>query len=346
MSKTKVTIDDIARRAGVSKTSVSFAFNRPERLSETTLDRILRVAEELGYNPDPLASNLKTGRTGCIGLLVPQPIPVVTGNPHIAEFMEGIGQVCHEAGLSLMLVPPLQGNLHRAVVRAAVDGFLALGVESFKEAVAVLQQQRVPCVMVDSEPAAGIPCVNIDDEAGAYKIMSYVLRRGHREIAVFSMETDYRGESQMYTGLTRRRMNGYVRALDEIGLFIDQRRVRLTECQATIQAGHQAFMTLWRSGWRPSIVVAMADVLALGALQAIHELKLESPETVSVVGYDDIRGSVITCPPLTTVRQPTLEKGRIATRLLLDQIEGHTPESDYVLLPVEFIERQSVRVIE
>lgn len=346
MSKTKVTIDDIARKAGVSKTSVSFAFNRPERLSETTLDRILKVAEELGYNPDPLASNLKTGRTGCIGLLVPQPIPLVMGNPHISEFMEGIGQVCHEAGLSLMLVPPLQGNLHRAVVRAAVDGFLALGVESFKEAVAVLQQQRVPCVMVDSDLAAGIPCINIDDEAGAYKIMSYVLRRGHREIAILSMEADYAGGGRIYTGLTRRRMNGYVRALDEIGLFIDQVHVRLFECQATIPAGYHTVIDLWRSEWRPTLIVAMADVLALGVLRALHELNVAIPANVSVVGYDDIRSSIVTCPPLTTVRQPTLEKGRIAAQLLIDQIDGQPPESDYVLLPVEFIERQSVRSVE
>ena len=102
----KVTIEDIARKAGVSKTSVSFAFNNPERLSEATLKHILGVAEELGYNPDPIASNLKTGRTGCIGLLMPQPIPNVARNPHTLEFIEGIGEICHDAGTSLMLVPP------------------------------------------------------------------------------------------------------------------------------------------------------------------------------------------------------------------------------------------------
>ena len=85
----KVTIEDIAKKAGVSKTAVSFAFNNPDRLSETTLKHILKVAEELGYNPDPLASNLKTGRTGCIGLLMPQPIPTVALNPHTFEFVEG-----------------------------------------------------------------------------------------------------------------------------------------------------------------------------------------------------------------------------------------------------------------
>ena len=119
----KVTIKDIAAKAGVSKTAVSFAFNKPDQLSEATLQRILAVAEELGYTPDPVASNLKTRQTGCIGLLVPQPLPLISRNPHMLAFIEGVGSTCHDAGLSLMLVPPLKGNLRRAIVRAAVDGF-------------------------------------------------------------------------------------------------------------------------------------------------------------------------------------------------------------------------------
>lgn len=343
MPKDKVTIDDIARRAGVSKTSVSFAFNRPNRLSETTLQRILTVAEELGYNPDPLASNLKTGRTGCIGLVVPQPIPVVACNPHTSEFIEGIGQVCHDAGLSLMLVPPLQGNLHRAVVRAAVDGFLALGVESFKEVVVVLRQQRVPCVMVDSEPVPGIPCINIDDESGAYAIMKHVLAHGHRRIAVMGIESAYAGNYRAYVGLTRRRTDGYLRALSEVGLTLNHDPVRLIESKPTLDAGYQAFIDLWRTGWRPTAVVAMADVLALGVLRAALELGIKVPEDLSVAGYDDTAMGLITCPPLTTVRQPTIEKGRLAAQWLINLIEGQPVESEYVLLPVELVARASVR---
>src|SRR3990172_2667162 len=148
----KATIKDIAAKAGVSKTAVSFAFNKPEQLSEATLQHILAVAEELGYSPDPVASNLKTRQTGCIGLLVPQPLPAIARNPHMLAFIEGVGTTCHEAGLSLMLVPPLKGNLRRAIIRAAVDGFLTLGLETFKGTMMVLQQRGVPFVMVDSDP--------------------------------------------------------------------------------------------------------------------------------------------------------------------------------------------------
>src|SRR5450759_2634184 len=101
-------IKDIAEKAGVSKTAVSFAFNNPNRLSEATVQQILKIAEEMGYNPDPVARSMSTGKTGTIGLLLPQPIPEIIRNPSMPEFIEGIGEVCNEASLSLLLVPPLK----------------------------------------------------------------------------------------------------------------------------------------------------------------------------------------------------------------------------------------------
>ncbi len=342
----RVTIDDIAKRAGVSKTSVSFAFNNPERLSEATLNHVLKVAEELGYTPDPLASNLKTRRTGCIGLLLPQAIPVVASNPHNFEFVEGIGDVCNEAGLSLMLVPPLKGNLRRAIGRAAVDGFITLGLEPFRQTVKVLRQRGIPFVMVDSEPIPGIPCVNLDDERGAYLAMAHVLTRGHRQIAIIAIQSEHHGNYEQYTGLLRRRVTGYLRALDDHGLTIDGDCVRLIECKVQPGEGYRVFKTLWRQPERPTAIVAMADLLLLGVLRAARELGVRIPLDVSLVGYDDITFSRITTPPLTTVSQPTIEKGHTAARLLIDLIAGKPVASEHVLLPVELVERESVRPLE
>ncbi len=339
----KVTIEDIAKKAGVSKTAVSFAFNNPDRLSETTLKHILKVAEELGYNPDPLASNLKTGRTGCIGLLMPQPIPTVALNPHTFEFVEGIGETCHDAGISLMLVPPLKGSLRRAIVRAAVDGFITMGLEPFRRTITVLQQRGVPFVTVDSEPTHGLPCVNVEDEQGAYAAMRYILDHGHRQIAILGMRSEHYGKYSDYTGLLRRRINGYVRALEEQGLSIDDRHIRLIECTVEAGEGYRAFRSFWRTSWHPTAIVAMADVLLYGVLRAVHELNLNIPDDLSLMGFDDISFSALTSPPLTTVRQPSAEKGRVAARLLLDLIEGKAVESEHIVLPVEFVERQSVR---
>ncbi len=338
----RITIDDIAKKAGVSKTSVSFAFNNPDRLSESTLTHILKVAEELGYTPDPIASNLKTRRTGCIGLLLPQAIPLVAQNPHNFEFIEGIGEVCNEVGVSLMLVPPLKGNLNRAIGRAAVDGFITLGLEPFRQTVRVLRQRGIPFVMVDSEPIDGIPCVNLDDEYGGYMAMMHILKQGHRCIAILAIQSEHHGNYEQYTGLLRRRVSGYLRALKEYDLTIDGTQVRLVECKVQPDEGYRAFKALWRGSNRPTAIVGMGDLLILGVLRAARELGVRIPLDVSLVGYDDIEFSRITSPQITTIRQPTIEKGQTATRLLIDLIAGHKIAHEHVLLPVELIARESV----
>lgn len=340
---TKITISEIARRAGVSKTAVSFAFNYPERLSEDTLRHILAVAEEAGYAPDPVASNLKTRRTGCIGILVPQPIPIMTRNPYLLKFIEGVGDVCHESGMSLMLVPPLKGSLRRAIVRAAVDGFLTLGLETFRGTMVVLQQRGVPFVMVDSDPTPGIPCVNIDDEAGAYAAMSYALALGHKQIAIFGIRSGHHGDYRKYAGTLQRRMAGYARALAEHGLSLDAPSIRLLECECDAAGGYEGLHTLWQSRWHPTAMVVMADVIAIGVMQAARELGLGIPDELSLIGYDDIEASSLTCPALTTIRQPAMEKGRVAARLLLQRIEVRSLEAEHVVLAVELVERQSFR---
>ena len=341
----KVTIDDIAKQAGVSKTSVSFAFNYPERLSAATLKHIRQIANELGYTPDPLASNLKTGRTGCIGLLVPQPIPIMACNPHTFELIEGIGLACHEAGVSLMLVPPLKGNLRHAVSRAAVDGFLTMGLEPFDETLTVLHQRHVPFVMIDSDPAPGLTCVNIDDRTGAYAAMSYVLNHGHRRILLLGILSPHDGNFEAYTGSLKRRITGYQQALAEAGLDFDGDQVRFMECEVDSDAGYHAFETVWEEGGRPTAVVTMADVLALGVMRAARNLGLTVPDQLSLVGYDDIEAGRLVQPPLTTVHQPTVEKGRVAADLLIDLINEKPLEPEQVVLPVEMVLRQSCRTV-
>jgi len=341
ISIARITISEIARRAGVSKTAVSFAFNYPERLSEETLQRILAVAEEVGYAPDPVASNLKTRRTGCIGILVPQPIPIITRNPHTLAFIEGVGEVCHEAGMSLMLVPPLKGNLRRAILRAAVDGFLTLGLETFRGTMVVLQQRGIPFVMVDSDPTPGIPCVNIDDEAGAYAAMSYTLQRGHRRIAILGIRSGHHGDYRKYAGTLQRRVAGYARALAEVGLSLEDPDVRLVECECDAEGGDAGFRAVWQSRWQPTAIVAMADIIAIGVLRAARELNVPVPEDVSLIGYDDIEASSLTCPALTTIRQPAVAKGRTAARLLIRWIEDAAFTAEHVTLPVELVVRES-----
>jgi len=337
-------IKDIAEKAGVSKTAVSFAFNNPSRLSEATVHQILKIAEEMGYTPDPVARSMSTGKTGTIGLLLPQPIPEIIRNPFMPEFIEGIGEVCTEASLSLMLVPPLKGSIQRAIVNAAVDGFLTLGLEEYKATMVVLRQRGVPFVTVDSDPIEGAPAVNIDDEAGACSAMRHVLQAGHRQITILAIRSGKLGHYQEYAGTLRHRVDGYQAALAECGLAIDGHNVRLLECPSTEKGGEAGFQAIWKNRRHPTAIVAMSDIIAIGVIKAAQAEGVRVPEELSVVGFDDIPQASLIRPALTTVSQPLNRKGSLAAGLLVRMINGHSDPVHH-LLPTELVVRDTVRKV-
>jgi len=338
---TKVTIADIAQLAGVSKTSVSFAFNDPSRLPEETVRRIISIADELGYSPSPVARSLAGKRTGNIGLLFPQPLPVALDNPYMLELLRGVGAACDAHGYNMLLVSPLLGSMRQAVSDAVVDGFLTIGLEHYRSTVLLVENRRVPYVMVDSEPHPEAMCVNIDDSAGAYAAMKHVLERGHRRIVILGIESGRHGKFDEYVGTIHHRMEGYQRALHEYGLEVDGDLVRLIECPCTSEGGFDAFERLLAEDTLPTALVAMADVIALGALDAAEKLQISVPGDISVVGYDDLPISRWVNPPLTTVAQPVFEKGLRATETLL-AIMGGAALSESIVLPTHLVERHSV----
>ena len=237
----KVTIDDVAKKAGVSTTSVSFAFNNPSRLPEGTIQKILEVADEIGYVPDPIARSMSTGRTGVLGILVPQHISEIIRNPFLPEFIEGVSEICIREGLSIMIVPPLEGSVKRAIAKTAVDGFITLGLELYKGTISILRQRRIPFVMVDSDPVEGVSDVNIDDEKGARKIMKFVLEHGHRKIGILGIRSGKNGNFREYTGTLKNRIKGYIKELAKYNLTIDNQNVILIECASTQQGGKDGF---------------------------------------------------------------------------------------------------------
>ena len=334
-------IKDIAEKAGVSKTAVSFAFNNPSRLSEATARQILKIAEEMGYTPDPVARSMSTGKTGTIGLLLPQPIPEIIRNPSMPEFIEGIGEVCTEASLSLMLVPPLKGSMQRAIGNAAVDGFLTLGLEEYKATMVVLRQRGVPFVTVDSDPIEGASAVNIDDEAGACEVMRHVLRAGHRQITILAIRSGKLGHYQEYAGTLRHRVDGYLAALAEYGLTIDGRTVRLIECPSTEKGGEAGFGAAWKNRRHPTAIVAMSDIIAIGAMKAAQLDGVSMPKELSIVGFDDIPLAAFAHPGLTTVAQPLNRKGSLAAELLVRTINGGIDPVHHIL-PTSLVVRGSV----
>src|ERR1700687_4011076 len=151
----RVTIADLASAPGVSKTAVSFTFNNPERLGQATLERVLGVAHDLGYTPHPAARALSMRRSGTIGVLIPQRLSTVFANPFLSELIQGLGELCEEHDLTMLLVPPLDSSLERAIRQASVDGFISLGLSAGDPALDTMRRLGIPAVLIDSDDAPG-----------------------------------------------------------------------------------------------------------------------------------------------------------------------------------------------
>jgi alanine racemase len=317
----RVTIADVASAAGVSKTAVSFAFNNPEKLGQATLERVLGVAHDLGYTPHPAARALSMRRSGTIGVLVPQPLSTVFANPFLAELIQGLGELCEEHDLTMLLVPPLDGSLEGAIRQASVDGFISVGLGPDDRALDMLDRIGIPTVLVDSDASPAHPAVNVDDAGGAEAAARHLLELGHRDLAIIVLPPT-RSEVA-YTPTAARRLAGYQAALSESGTPAPY----VVTAGISMAAGARAFETLPRGRHRPTGVLAMSDVAAIGLMSAAQSAGVRVPDDLSVVGYDDLPMSSWTNPSLTTVHQPIVEKGRLAARLLIQRMKGKAVES-------------------
>jgi DNA-binding LacI/PurR family transcriptional regulator len=305
----------------VSKTAVSFAFNNPEKLGQVTLDRVLRVAQDLGYAPHPAARALSLRRSGTIGILIPQRLSTVFANPFLSELMQGMGELCEEHDLTVLLVPPLDGSLEGAIRQASVDGFISLGLNPDDRELDTLDRLGIPTVLVDSEASASHPSVNVDDTGGAEAAARHLLELGHRQLAIIVLPPA-RAHVE-HTPTAARRMAGYQASIARAGAPAPY----LVTAGISVPAGIRAFESLPKGKRRPTGVLAMSDMTAIGVMSAAQASGLEVPGDLSVVGFDDIPMSAWTNPPLTTVRQPIIEKGRIAARLLIQRMKGKAVES-------------------
>lgn len=340
-SRGRVTITDLAKAAGYSKTSVSFAFNDPSRISKKAREVILQRAEEMGYFPDPLARNFSLRKYHSIGILLPQEMSEVMKNPYIAQIIEGAGSVCQRFQYTLTLIPPVNESITEAVRNAAVDGLITLGMRAEMDAVMIMRMRDVPFVTIDGHPSKEMPGVNTADAEASYDIMRRVLESGHRKIAVITLpEGD--GAGGVHESVTALRMDGFRRALDTgaIGLTGDQLALYQAEC--SLEGGRGAAALIAADRDPPTAVVAMSDIVAIGCQLELQDRGIRVPEDISIVGYDNITESEIVSPALTTVDQPGREKGRIAADMLFRLVRKEPLDHFHVIIPHRIIERESL----
>jgi alanine racemase len=347
-------IDDVARRAGVSKTAVSFAFNQPDHLNAATRDRILAAAAELGYRPSPIARRLARRRTDQIGLVVPQSTHDIFANPFLPELVRGIGDVCDAEGIAVVIVPPVGGSISRAVESALVDGLILLGLVPNHPALDDVRRAGTPLVGLDIEDFEGYDVIGIDDADGARRAAEHLHGLGHRDVAVVLIAEHPDSPVDERSGISARRLAGVRQGFgleasaDAAGAAGDgaerngKVRLRVLSAPVSEEGGRAAFADIGADDPLPTAVMAMSDVTAIGLLGAALDAGVRVPDELSIVGFDDIPASSWTTPRLTTVHQPIREKGRRAAHRLISAIRAGSEHRAVVeLLPTRLVVRSS-----
>jgi DNA-binding LacI/PurR family transcriptional regulator len=352
-SKRRVTLSDIAERLGVARSTVSNAYNRPDQLSDALREKILETAARLGYTgPDPAARNLRKGMTQSVGLLYPSPLSYAFTDPVAALFIQGIAIEIERDGYTLLLVGGPSGNSAESsaipAMTANVDGFIvhcfADGDPLLKAALA----RNLPTVMVDNLTIKNFPYVTVADTEGAAAAAEHLISLGHQRLGVIALELTpeavggivdrSRQETASYRP-TRARLEGYRSATQQAGISWDEHVTVVETRDNTYEEGRAAAAVLLKLTPRPTAILAMSDRLALGALAEAQAQKLNVPQDLSVVGFDDIADAARSQPPLTTVYQSHVDKGRQAGKLLLAQLRGKPTKS--VTLATRLVIRDS-----
>lgn len=313
----RVTLLTLARDLGVSRATVSNAYNRPDQLSPALRARILARAAELGFaGPDAMARGLRRGRVGAIGVLVDEGLSYAFSDPTAVLFLDGLAREVQADGLGLLLhAGAAEGSDLEHIRDAAVDAWVVQSLPDGHPAVAAAQARGRPLVVLDQPALPGVPLVGIDDEAGAAAALEHVLGLGHRRLA------------------------GAAAAAAAAGL--EWAQITVLECSANdVDGGTRAAERLLTDPAPPTAVFALSDQLALGVLRAAHDAGVRVPEQLSVVGFDDSPPARTTHPALTTVAQPLRERGQAVGALVRALLRGKpgTPPAPY---PVRLVPRAS-----
>ncbi len=346
----RVTLQTIANAVGVSRMTVSNAFSRPDQLSADLRDRILAVADELGYvGPDPAARALARGSTGTVGIMYSASLQYVFSDEVASEFVGAIADGLAGSGLSLTLLSTEEKGGRVPARDVPMDATLVFSSNPSEPALAWLRKRGLPLVFVDQAPIAGVASVNIDDRGGARAAAQHLVDLGHRRVGIvtvglvgpFGAAGPAREPEAAESYVSSRRLLGWLDALGAAGVepvIVQQPKVPYRP----ETDGYAALGLLLDADPGITGVVCFSDTLAHGVLTAAHDRGLSVPQDLSIVGFDDSPLAASLRPTLTSVRQDVAEKGHLAAAALVAAVQGATGEGDrHDVLPTELVVRES-----
>ncbi len=332
-----VTLEDVARLAGVSHMTVSLVIRNDKRITTETRKKVLKAIKELNYHPNYLARGLAGGKTNTIAI--------------VATFFSSFFELNILKGIE-MQEDDLEYNLNQFTTRGGyknkksillnivnsrrADGVIVLNIKPSQDIVRFYKKNKIPMVLVEEE-AQGVHIVKSDNFSGAKKAMNYLLKKGRKNIGL--VIGDYNSK---YVSLSsRERFDGYKKSLEENNILLNERKIFKIQ-DYYFEDGIKALEYFIKEGIKlDAIFCAAGDMVAMGIIKEAQKRKIKIPEDIALVGYDDIVISEIVNPSLTTIKQPIEKIGSEAYQIAVNAIKGKYDKPQLIVFEPELIVRES-----
>lgn len=330
-----LTLEDIAKQSGVSRSTVSRVVNNHPNVSEDVRKRVKEVINKTGYQPHAAARTLASQRSWMLGLVLPRSVSSFFADPYFPRLTQGIAQACNQYNytLGLFLISTKEDEeaiFPRVSRKGLLDGILLQSDQLGDQLTNQIIQSKIPLVII-GRPFynKNVSYIDVDNVNGAFTAVSHLIRLGYQRIGTIT------GVSTRTVSLDRK--EGYIKALTERGRNIDESLI--VEGDFTEAGGYYAMQQLLPN--KPDAVFAASDIMAIGAMRAIREAGLRVPEDIALVGFDDLPLATMPEPRLTTIRQPVYQFGVKAVEILLDLIENGIEPPRRIIMDTELIIRNS-----
>jgi DNA-binding LacI/PurR family transcriptional regulator len=340
MAKKRITSQDVANLAKVSRTTVSLVLNNVEgaTISPETRQRVLDAAKNLDYVPNANAQALATQRAKAIGLVMTRSPHHIASDTFLPQILGGLLEVVKQHNLHLLIESVEEKHQDRVYLELAqakhIDGMILLTPRIDDQGLKRLEEVDVPTVLMGTLPGSNLYSIDVDNRLAAKKATQYLVDLGHTRIACI-------GNAHPSYSAALDRVLGYQDALHAAGITSDESLIRYADFDP--QSGFDSMQSLLVSGEKFTAVFVASDNVTMGAKSALREADILIPDDISVVGFDDIPWAQYSTPPLTTVRLPAQELAAKACLLLLNLLKGAKPNKRELVLDTELIVRQSCR---
>ncbi len=332
----RASLKDVAARAGVGLGTASRVMNGSKNVKPITREKVLKAVEELNYHPNSIARSLKINSTKSLGILLTD-----LKNGFDTEIVRGIEAEAGKADYSLFLT-----NINKerskmlscikSFVEKNVDGIIIIGGEITEVFYTSIRQFRIPLITISCEsnikPEGQYASITIDNEQAAYEAVEYLIKKGHRRIAMISGEKD-----EMNGGIPR--IKGYQRALDRYKIPL--REEYLMEGNYTFLSGYERAKQMLALSERPTAIFAASDAMAVGAEKALLESGVRIPDEIAVFGFDGLDFAEYVYPSLSTVVQPRYEMGVLAVQCMLEFLDAKESKASKVIVRHQLTVRES-----